>query len=159
MTGDLYNAVHDRTAVEQNEQNNSHGCGFTEPRWSSDEKSYERTTVQRIEEFSNAHNQPGAWAKLNVVLDVRPVAPNHKVGAVWTVDEWKTVCWSEAVWRENKPDAYGGYDEIWEVEMVESQPPTPVKFWYALYVENSQGMRVWDNNSGWNYEKIIMSGG
>lgn len=158
MAGDLYSTVYDNTVVEQNEQTNSHGCGFTEPRWSADEKSPERTTIRRITETPDTHNQPSGrpWTQLKVVLNVRPVAPNHKVGAVWTVDEWATVRWSEAVWKENKPDSYGGYGEMWEVEMVESQTPTPVKFWYALYVENSQGMRVWDNNSGWNYEKIIM---
>ena len=157
MAGDLYSAVYDKTAVEQNEQNNSHGCGFTEPRWSSDEKSYERTTIQRIKEIPDVRKQPTCtWVQLKVVSDVWPVAPSHRVGAVWTVDEWKTVRWSAAIWKENKPDSHGGYDEIWEVEMAESQTPTPIKFWYALYVDNSQGMRVWDNNSGWNYEKIVM---
>ncbi|ESA39135.1 hypothetical protein N836_02270 [Leptolyngbya sp. Heron Island J] len=158
MASDLYSTVYDQTAVEQNEQNNTHGCGFTEPRWSSEEKSYERTTIQRIQETSAAHKQPTdcPWTQLKVVLDVQPVAPNHQVGAVWTVDQWKTVRWSEAVWQENKPDSYGGYSEIWEVEMVDSQTPTPVKFWYALYAENSQGVRVWDNNSGLNYEKVII---
>ena len=158
MANDLYSTVYDKVSVDQNEQNNTHGCGFTEPRWSADENSYERIAIQRIKETPEAHNHPkgSPWTQLKVAVNIQPVAPNHKVGAVWTVDEWKTVRWSEAVWKENKLGSYGGYNEIWEVEMIESQIPAPVKFWYALYAENSQGMRVWDNNGGLNYEKIVM---
>ena len=115
------------------------------------------STIWRIQETPEAHNKPRSrlWTKLKVDLGVWPVAPKHKVGSVWTVDQWQTVRWAEAVWKKNKPNPYGGYDEIWEVEMVDSLTPAPVKFWYALYVEDSQGMRVWDNNNGHNYEKII----
>ena len=153
MANELYSTIYGEIAVDQNEQINSHGCGFTEPGWSS----HEMTKVWRIRETPDAPDLPQSpiGTPFKVDIGVWPVAPNHEVGAVWTVDEWKTVHWSQAVWKENKSDVYGGYNEMWEVEMADSLTTSPVKLWYALYVENSQGMRVWDNNIGSNYEKII----
>ena len=63
MADDIYCAIYSKTAVAQNEQNKSHGCGFTGSRWSSDEKSHtswcigvsqsvaDRETAARVEEL------------------------------------------------------------------------------------------------------------
>jgi hypothetical protein len=94
-------------------------------------------------------------AFLEVSFGVWPVAPGHRAGVFWTTDGWSTTRLTPASWDRNVPNYYGGYDEIWKVTMQTGAPPLRIRIWYALYVEDAQGTRYWDNNQGWNYERIL----
>ncbi len=89
-----------------------------------------------------------------VKFGVRPVAYGHKAGVVWTTDKWKTNNCTSATQQENRIDPHGGYVESWMAEIITVANP-PVKFWYAIYVEDVKGEKYWNNNRGWNYERII----
>lgn len=91
---------------------------------------------------------------------VWPVASGHSAGAVWTFDGWSTVIWTDASWCENVQGPYGSWDEHWVVPMYVPKEWTgggiqDVSVNYALYVDNAQGQRFWDNNAGMNYSYFI----
>lgn len=97
-----------------------------------------------------------AFTILDVWVGIWPVAPDHEVGVVWTIDRWNTIRKDPANWEGNIPNPYGGCDEQWKVTM--SVGPTvdyPVEFRYALYFKDHQGITYWDNNNGRNYERIV----
>lgn len=94
-------------------------------------------------------------AGLQVYFGVWPVALGHTAGAVWTCDGWKTTNWGQAHWVQNVANQFGGFDECWELNIL-NVVESPVRFWYALWVDDSQGCRHWDNNHGWNYETAFI---
>ena len=113
--------------------------------------------IWRIEDNPSWYSQHGhrVWTVLEVTFGVWPVASGHQAGVVWTVDGWQTARWTPAGWAQNVPNAYGGYDEIWRASLNAGATPGPVPFWYALYIQDSQGRRRWDNNGGWNYQHVV----
>jgi hypothetical protein len=114
-------------------------------------------TIWQINASSQWYSRLGirVWSATEVTLGVWPVAPGHRAGAVWTTDGWQTVRQDSARWRRNIANPFGRDDEEWVVTMIIQSSQNPVRFWYALYVEDGQGIRYWDNNNGWNYENIV----
>lgn len=117
-----------------------------------------KVTIWQIRTESRCDTKYGhsLYATLDVWFGIWPVALGHQAGAVWTIDQWNTIRKDPAAWEGNVPNPYGGYDEHWKVTMsVGNSMYYPVKFWYALYVKDSQEITYWDNNRGRNYECIV----
>ena len=111
-------------------------------------------TSSRASEWSSYGIQEVTEA--TVCFGVWPVAPGHTAGIVYTDDAWATVTWDTASWSTNVPNAYGSYDERWcwyekYASIRYAYEPKP-KIWFAIYVDDADGNRTWDNNDGWNYE-------
>jgi len=88
---------------------------------------------------------------LTVKVGVWPVAPGHKVGMVYTNDRWHTSHWVDLTWQSNQANAYGSQDELWAtVPWLYVSDNAPV--WFAVYVEDANGNRTWNNNNGQNFE-------
>lgn len=87
----------------------------------------------------------GPYNEALLLFTVSPIALGHRAGLVFTMDGWATTHWAEAHWCSND-----SYHENWEIAM--TQVPAGKKFWFALWAEDWQGARYWDNNGGWNYE-------
>jgi hypothetical protein len=113
-------------------------------------------TIWQMESSAMWYSRLGrrVWTALEVTFGAWPVTPGHQAGVVWTTDGWRTANWTAAVWQRNVANPYGDYDEVWKVRMFDTSLD-PVRFWYALYVEDAQGVRYWDSNQGWNYERIV----
>ena len=87
---------------------------------------------------------------LTVKVGVWPVAPGHKVGMVYTNDGWHTSHWVDLTWQHNQANAYGSQDELWAtVPVLSVSDSAPVQF--AVYVEDANGTRYWNNNHGQNF--------
>jgi hypothetical protein len=55
----------------------------------------------------------------------------------------------EAHWTNNSPNDSG--NEVWFAEIPGYSPRGTVTLRFALYVEDADGYRSWDNNGGWDY--------
>lgn len=93
---------------------------------------------------------------------VWPVAAGHSTGAVWTHNGWSSVHWATGYWCENVQGPYGEWDEHWLVPLYVTPDwtgggPADVGVHYALYVDNADEDRFWDNNGGNNYYYFIGS--
>jgi hypothetical protein len=83
---------------------------------------------------------------------VWPVAPGHTAGVVYTWDNWQTAQWGTLTWKFNQPNAYGTQDEVWAGRF--NVPPyiSPIiVIQYAIYVDDANGNRTWNNNNGQNF--------
>ncbi|MBU0678024.1 MAG: hypothetical protein KJ626_07885 [Verrucomicrobia bacterium] len=93
-------------------------------------------------------------ASLVIHVGVWPVAWGHSVHVVYSSDGWQSASVVDGGWLDNVPNPYGGYDELWQVQipigytsMGGQLRPTD----YAIWVVNGYGEASWDNNGGYDY--------
>lgn len=92
-----------------------------------------------------------AFYAFKLTSGVWPVAPGHTAGVVYTWDNWQTAQWGTLSWQYNQPNAYGTQDEVWAGSF--NVPPyiSPIVIQYAIYVDDANGNRTWNNNNGQNF--------
>lgn len=97
------------------------------------------------------------YSGIYLKLGVWPVAPGHKVGFVYSYDRWATTHWGTLQWSHNQPNAYGSLDEVWQSTTLVTVPGpwrTPTTVDFAIYVEDANGVRTWNNNDGQNFRLV-----
>lgn len=106
MADDIYCAIYGKTAVAQNEQNNSRGCGFTGPKWSSDEQSHinwcvnvsasraDQETATRVKKLLECGVKfpPGADKRCNIYahIAVAQNEANQAIGCNLSGSRWNS---------------------------------------------------------------------